>query len=48
MGGMSCLDSRDELFSEFTRASNSLGTEAVTAHAAMVCVTYFHYGKDFL
>lgn len=48
VGGMSCLDSGDELFSELTRASNSLGTEAVTADAATVCVTYFHYGKDFL
>lgn len=47
VGGMSYLDSRDELFSEFTRASNSLDTETVTAYAATVCVTFFHYGKDF-
>lgn len=39
--GMSCFDSRDELFSEFTRAQKSLGTEAATACAASVCVIFF-------
>lgn len=48
VGGMSCFGSRDELFSEFTRAKKSLGTEAATAYAAAVCVIFFHYGKVVL
>lgn len=39
VGSMSCFDSRDELFSEFTRVTNSLGKAAVTA--------FFHYGELF-
>lgn len=45
VGGMSCFGSRDELFSEFTRAKKSLGIEAATA---TVCVIFFHYGKVVL
>lgn len=45
VGGMSCFGSRDELFSEFTRAKKSLGTEAATAYAAAVCVIFFPLWK---
>lgn len=37
VGGISCFDSRDELFSEFPRAKESLGTKAATTYAATLC-----------
>lgn len=46
VGSMRCFDSRDELFSEFSNARKSLGTEAATTYTATLC-GFFQLWKGF-